>query len=229
MDGPELKRALKVHDLMARIYADDRFPPRRGSLGGDLRQFALATAWVLGAERVPRGEIWSRVAEIMHFDGWRRFWWTIEQDCPRYEPPPLAAECEALMIRRDGMCGQRASSHVAVTNPADGTWRHVGYCRRHEADADAVRDAERRRRKAGGIPGPVPNAGGLLPCYLRWNWPYAYRQARSDWEAPALGICADDWPVLAKVAELEPPKLRLLSGDGEAGQFDAPSLKLVRN
>jgi hypothetical protein len=221
----------KVHGEMARIYADGRFPPRGSSLGADLRQFALATVWVIGAERPPAGQRWQRVAEILHMDGWRRFWRTIGQDCPRYESPPLPAECEAPMIRRDGMCGQRAAYHEAVTNPVDGTWRHVGYCRRHEANADAVRDAERRRRKAGGIPDPPPNAGGLLPCYIRWNWPEAYRQARSDWEPPALGICADDWPVLAKVAEMEPPKLRALDGDGEAmpGAHEAPSLRLVRN
>ena len=233
MNGHELKRTLEVHEIIARVYADGRFPAGRGRLGADLRMFTVTTLWVLGIEQVPNP--WQRVCGILHLNA-RQFWWTIEQDVPRYEPPQNPAvmgACEAPMIRRAGECGQRSWTSFRVTDPSDGTWRSAAFCRRHENHAHEMRRAEMARVKAGGIPEPVPNAGGLLPCYFSWAWPDAYTTASPGWKPPQAGIRADDWPVMAKVAALEPPTLSLIAGDGEvaslpSGGQPAPSLRLVR-
>jgi hypothetical protein len=241
VDGRELKRTLAVHAQIARAYADDRFPARRLSLGADLRQFAIAAIWVTGVERPPSEEHWDRVCEIMHLDNYR-FWQTIRQDVPRFEPESLhsGGGCEVPMIRREGTCGRPPAWGFRVTNPADGTWRMASYCSRHGEQARLARNAEMRRQKAGGIPEPVPNAGGLLPCYFRWRWPENYAIALPGWKPPALGIRADDWPAMAWAAEKEPPlpRLRVII-DGEALDSEpappiprgenGPALRLVRD
>jgi hypothetical protein len=231
MDGRELKRMMAVHDRLASVMADDRFtlPTRRGP---DVRMFAVASIWAL-AERAP--EPWERVSEILHMRTWDDFWRYIAADAPRWEPEPWDHDgrCEAPMIRRDGPCGQRATLHLTarVTSPQDGTWRIARYCKRHEDHARQAARADRLMVAAGAMPEPVPNTGGLLPCYLSWSWPDQYARARPGWKPPSYGVCADDWPVLAKVAEMKPPELRALDGDGEAvpGVHEAPSLRLVRS
>ena len=144
-----------------------------------------------------------------------------------YERP-----CEGPMIRRSGLCGKRSSTRFRVTDPATGQWRMAGVCSRHDVFGRELRIAEKALRQAGGIPEPLPNTGGLLPCYLNWKWPEMYAQASPGWKPPRVGICADDWPVMARVTEMEPPALALLEGGGEAVggdslPLDPPSLRLV--
>jgi hypothetical protein len=230
MDGTEIKRTLKLHQLIGSIYADTRFPPGRQSARCDVRSLALAMAWVIAEQH--GGQIWPRVHEILHLDN-RSFLWVIRQDVPRYEPPRVDPGCAAPMIRREGTCGNpRTCTGFRVTDPADGTWQIVNFCRHHEDYACQVH-AEERRRQGSSLPEPAPNAGGLLPCYFPWRaWEQTYRDAEPGWKVPALGIKADDWPVLAKVTAAEPPKLIALDGKGEsvAGmpRGDAPSLRLIR-
>lgn len=61
----------------------------------------------------------------------------------------------------------------------------------------------------------VRNTGGLLPSYFRADWAKLYAQLRPAWVAPAVGICADDWPSGPGAAELVPrkPRLRLILGE----------------
>jgi hypothetical protein len=231
----DLKRILQVHDHIARIYADDRFPP--ADHFGDLRMLAITITWVLSVERAPKGERFRRVCEVMHLDNFS-FWELIRVDLPRYEPERGSDTglCEAPMIRREGACGKHGMQGFHVTNPNDGTWRLVSYCSRHRDVADKVYAAERERKQKG-VPEPLPNRGGLLPCYVRWNWEKNYKLARSSWEPPKVGICADDWPVMAKVVEASsapPPPLRVVFGGREldsppvpSGDASAPELKLV--
>ncbi len=239
MDKRELRHTLDTHEKIRRAYADDRFPPARGSLGADLRMFAITVLWVCGIERPPPGGRWKRVGEILHLDD-RRFWWTIKQDLPRWEPagsPMAMGACEAPMIRRAGECGQRSCTSFRVTDPATGTWHYAAFCRRHEDYSQEVHRAEQVRMKAGGIPDPVPNAGGLLPCYFNWTWADAYTTASlGTWNPPRVGICADDWPVMARVVAMEPPKLVMHTGGVQAGggpdpqdERLPPSLRLVRD
>ena len=226
MEGHDLKRTLATHDLIARIYADDRFPPPI-RLAGDLRMFAITITWVIGIERAPKGERVQRVADIMHLDNFR-FWELIRADLPRYEPPRGSdtGQCEAPMIRREGVCGKSGMQSFHVTNPNDGTWRLVSFCSRHRDVADKVYAAERDRKAKGGLPEPLPNRGGLLPCYIRWDWEKHYKRARSSWEPPSVGICANDWPVMAKVVDASsapPPSLKVIFGGQEIGDAPLPS------
>ncbi|HEX3960916.1 MAG TPA: hypothetical protein VHZ03_30575 [Trebonia sp.] len=238
MDGRELRRRLDVHEKIARVYADDRFP--KSFKSPDVRTFTITVLWVVGIERPAPDDTWKRVYDILHLDDFG-FWQTIAQDAPRYEPPREAQysrQCEAPMIRRDGLCEKYASNTTRVTNPADGTWRVAAFCTRHDEQCRQVRNAERARHQAGGIPEPDPNTGGLMPCYFSWDWPESYATACQrassilEWKPPKLGIRADDWPVMAKVAAMEPPKLSVLEGDRAAGEAiprpsGAPSLRLV--
>jgi hypothetical protein len=237
MADRDLKRILSVHDLIARIYADDRFPPP-GHFDGDLRMFAITVTWAVGVERAPKGERFKRVCEVMHLDN-SRFWELIRADLPRYEPERGSDTglCEAPMIRREGVCGKHGMQGFHVTNPHDGTWRLVSYCSRHRDVANKVWAAEKARKDRGDLPEPLPNRGGLLPCYIRWNWEKNYKLAQSSWTPPKVGICADDWPVMAKVVAASsspPPALRVVFGGREldsppvpSGDATAPALKLV--
>lgn len=231
IEGRDLKRTLAIHDRISRVYADDRFPVPRGG-ACDLRTFTVTLIWVVGAERAPKGERWKRVCQLLHLNDYR-FWETIRQDVPRYEPigwDQGGGECEAPMVRRDGLCGHSTYMSFRVTAP-DGTWRMAGFCSRHQEQSAQAQRAE-RARVAAGIPDPPPNQGGLLPCYMGYNWPSLYAKADPHWKPPGIGIRADDWPVLAKVSALEPPSLSVLEGGGDAFGLPqdghaAPSLRLL--
>ncbi len=235
MDGRELRQVLDTNDLIRRAYGDDRFPRARNG-ATDLRAFAVTTAWVLGIERRKTG-VWDRVCDILHLDAYW-FWITIAEDAPRYEPDDMYREsrgCVAPMIRRSGPCGKLGNVGFRVTDPADGTWRSVHYCNRHHEDAERARLAERARVQAG-VPEPLPNRGGLLPCYISWDWPDRYAYAKAGWKPPKVGIRADDWPVMAQVRDLEPPKLKVIFGGAEMTSHSlppdgssAPSLTLIRS
>ena len=232
MDGRQLERTLKVHQRIADAYQDPRFPEN----GPNTRLLAVTAMWVTGIEQAPVGTRWSRVCELLRLTDYdlRKL---IASDAPRWEPPPehdvhfSLACCDAPMIRRGGSCGHHpAPLRAQVTDPADGTWRIATFCNRHLEHARKAQAAEKELRAAGPLPVPPPNTGGLLPCYLpSWDWTRLYaKHAAYDWQPPAVGIRADDWPVLARVAGHAPPKLDLLPGDGEdAAVAGGPVLRLV--
>lgn len=236
MSGDDLRYLMKVRADVSRAMADSRFPPPN-RFGGDLRMFVVTAVWVLGVERVPRGSRIQRVCEVMHLDSFR-FWELVRSDLPRYEPESLHGDggCRGWLPRARRRCGKGATTAFRVTSPVDGTWELAGYCSAHRGEAEAAQAAERRRRQAG-LPEPLPNRGGLLPCYLPWDWEKNYRKASGSWEPPAVGIRADDWPTLAKVAKATapaPPKLTVMAGGREAdgptiGEADdsGPALRLV--
>lgn len=233
MNGKELKRTVDLHKAISRVYRDDRFFETRV---GNLRHLVITTLWVCAEGTMPPGERWQRVCELMHLNG-TRFWWLISEDAPRYVPPndQVMVQCEAPMIRRPGPCGKRCTNRFKVADPATGEWRWVGYCTRHEDIGKQVWAAERKRIASGTTPKPMPNRGGLLPCYIVSDWPEMYRKARPAWEPPALGICADDWPTMRRVAEQKPPELKVhfggadaTSGETAADDTPAPALRLLR-
>jgi hypothetical protein len=222
IDGEELRYLLKVREDISRAMRDPRFPP--AAFDGDLRMFVVTAIWVLGVERAPRGERIKRVCEVMHLNN-RQFWRLVRSDLPRYEPPKKGwneGGCGVMLPRAKRRCGRGMASGFHVTNPVDGTWELAVFCGKHREEARSAMEAERRRRKAG-VPEPLPNAGGLLPCYLPWDWAKNYAIANPSWKPPSVGIRADDWPVLAKVeaANPTPPKLRVLLGGVE---IDSPPL-----
>ncbi|SET51097.1 hypothetical protein [Nonomuraea wenchangensis] len=223
MNGEDLRYLLKVREDISRAMNDTRFPnPNRW--GGDLRMFVVTAIWVLGVERAPRGARIKRTCEVMGLDNFR-FWELIRSDLPRYEPDPepYDAGCVAELPRAKRLCGRSPMVGFQVTNPVDGTWQMARFCSRHRQEADAANAAEKRRRDAG-LPVPLPNRGGLLPCYLPWDWEKNYRKADGSWAPPKVGIRADDWPVLARVeaARPVPPVLSVVLGGLE---LPTPSLE----
>jgi hypothetical protein len=104
------------------------------------------------------------------------------------------------------------------------------YC--HRLHAEQARIMYARERSLTNVPEPMPNSGGLLPCYIRANnWPDVYVWADASWTPPYVGICADDWPVMAKVAKPPMTKVTLSAIDGGreiAPTSETPSLRLVR-
>jgi len=236
MDGHMLKRTLAVHQRIADAFNDDRFPVR----GPNTRMLVVTGLWVVGIERPPPGERWDRVRDLLQLSPYGLLN-MFREDAPRWAPTDehgvdRRRVCEAPMVRRSGPCGQSESTAFRVTDPADGTWRIAGFCNRHREYAAAVQQAERVRRQSGTLPVPVPNTGGLLPCYLggkREAWAENYARARPGWQPPAEGLRADDWPVMAKVvAKAAAPQLSLLEGDGEteflfADGTGPPSLRLL--
>ncbi|TQS30030.1 hypothetical protein [Microbispora sp. KK1-11] len=236
MNGDELRHLLAIHEDISRVMKDPRFPPPN-RWGSDLRMFVVTALWVIAVERAPKGTRIPRVCEVMHLDNFH-FWELIRSDLPRYEPDTMYRDggCVAVLPRAKRRCGKGTVWAFSVTNPVDGTWELVGYCSRHREEGRAAEAAERRRKQAGGIPTPLPNRGGLLPCYLPWDWSKNYAKADSNWEPPAVGIRADDWPVLTKVeaAHPTPPKLTVVSGafefeEPDASEADAgpPQLRLI--
>lgn len=216
MNGEELTYLLKVREDISRAMKDPRFPPA-SERGGELRMFVVTAIWVLGVERAPRGERIKRVGEVMGLDN-RQFWALVREDLPRYEPEPepYNAGCVVELPRAKRRCGRGMEYGFHVTNPVDGTWQMVSYCSRHREEGRAAHAAERRRREAG-LPEPLPNRGGLLPCYLPWDWAKNYAIASPSWKPPAVGIRADDWPVLARVemANPTPPRFKVVFGGVE--------------
>lgn len=214
MDGDELRRITRHHRLLQRINTDSRFPP--GNQWGDnLRFLAVTMAWVLCFQR--SDDLWANVTGLMHLNN-HRLRALIAQDVPRYEPlERRGGGCAAPMMRRDGPCGHRPTVVTfRVTNPVDGTWEIVSFCRRHEEVSQRVHAAE-RARIAAGVPVPPPNAGGLLPGYFPRSgryWEQDYAWARPGWEPPEAGIIADLWPVsppAAPVSAAPPPELRVIT------------------
>jgi len=234
MNGHELAYLMAARERISRVYNDTRFPPPH-PMGGDLRMFVITSLWVIGVERAPHGTRIQRVCDIMHLNN-LRFWELIRSDLPRYEPASIHRRngCAAWLPKARRTCGRGTRTGFRVTNPVDGTWEPVGYCSRHHEQSDAAWLAEQCRQQAG-LPEPLPNRGGLLPCYLPWDWMKNYRKASGNWTPPAVGIRADDWPVLAKVeaADPNPPRLSVLTGDErtlpKATEADAgpPQLRLI--
>jgi hypothetical protein len=237
--GPQRKRKGGGGDgdgydrLVARVYADKRMTP-------EARELILLLAWLVkrdpdrfDADGNPRNSntVWKRAVPILGDRGTRglrgsRLADLIDADRPRYEPDMRAniwqqRLCSAPMIRRDGECGQHAVDHSLSIDPVTGWRTPLWYCARHrewgrKADV-ALRAMDR--------PEPIPNAGGLMPSYLRADrgddgWIGIYRRAsewkHSGWKPPVkYGLRADDWPLPGMEPAPEPFRLRLAAADGE--------------
>lgn len=222
-DGRDVAHRLVLADRLERLWADDRFVTG-GRYGGGVEVRALAEAIIWGTwHRIPAEEYGDWIARRLGMRSWTEVVRSVvRHDVPRYQPADAryATTCPVPLERgsRKGQpCGKRPVVSQRVTDPATGQWQPVGWCRRHEPHAEAAGIAERTRMAAGSIPEPLPNTGGLLPCHTSIkNWPDIYADAAyGRWKPPRAGICADDWPVMAKVAEQEPVKLVLLHGGDE--------------
>lgn len=215
--------ALARYDqLLQRVYTERRMPPAT-------RDLILALGWV--ALRDPRRHApalskWERAHEVMNVDH-RTIWQALRGDAPRYEYDWHAGPhgCQAPMVRVDRLCEKSPSLQFSEFDPATGWMTPWGFCSRLRCREYARPIYERAHGSHERAPEPIPNTGGLLPLFFRWNWESYYRKADPTWEPPSYGLSADEWPT---VPGAEPvlafPKLRLVASEGEivANRFPVP-------
>ncbi|MCW2895674.1 MAG: sle1 [Actinomycetia bacterium] len=150
---------------------------------------------------------------------------------PDQIPPAIAAMAAALKEQamatytpprdwrtEDGVCGANAHRVIEEKDPRTGWITGHPFCKRHQDHAARVAGQVRAQNEA--APEPIPNAGGLLPCYFKADWEKVYRHYKGPyWEPPVYGLCADDWPAPGEVFRSH-RRLRVLDGpvlvDGEA-------------
>lgn len=134
-------------------------------------------------------------------------------------PPELAAlKAEAMAAytpprdwrTEDGMCGANSFYLVEEKDPRTGWVTTRWFCKRHKDHADRVTEQVRTQNEQ--APEPIPNAGGLLPCYFKADWAKVYRHYRPHWTAPSYGLCADDWPSLEGAVPRRFGRLRAIEG-----------------
>lgn len=106
------------------------------------------------------------------------------------------------------VCGARGSTSVREYDLTTGQLRtEHWFCRRHRDQADRVRA---QIEAAGERPEPIPNTGGLLPCYFGGDWERIYQWASPGWRRPFHGLCADDWPTLTQQVLPRKPRLSVV-------------------
>ena len=214
--------------FVARLYSDPRMTRKT-------REIALLLAWLVSRDPNRFGAgAWKRAEAILGFRKYGRHTQSVAallvaDDLPRYEvdrstPEWMDQTCAAPMIRRTGLCGQPACGNSYTADPETGWRTPVWYCRRHEGFG---RNLDRVLRDA---PEPIPNAGGLLPCYFRlkggtdhWVQNYQWAAHNADpfrheaWTPPSFGVVADLWPTPGqdKSNDLPSPTLQLVAVEGE--------------
>lgn len=112
----------------------------------------------------------------------------------------------------DGVCGAQSHHRVLEKDPRTGWITAHWFCKRHKEHADRV--AEQVREQNEQAPKPIPNKGGLLPCYFKADWAKVYAHFRKGWTAPSYGLCADDWPTTEQAVRRG--RFRVMAGAGDA-------------
>lgn len=111
----------------------------------------------------------------------------------------------------DGVCGANSYRCVQERDPRTGWVIAHWFCKRHQDHAERVTEQLRAQNDA--APDPLPNKGGLLPCYFKADWEKVYRHyAGRFWEPPAHGLCADDWPTPGQGPVVKKGRMRLVLG-----------------
>lgn len=217
--------------IVAKVYRDPKQTP-------ESRELILLLAWLLARDPERNAEVgeprstWDRANEILGVDFSRRrpprLADLVAADAPRYEvdyhaPENQSRRCGAPMVRRDGECGKHGVDGWAEMDRETGWLTLRWACSRHR---DWAAERERIERQKPRVE-PIPNRGGLLPCYFVWSdekWVNTYRWAlkwkhQTDWQPPTYGLRADAWPTPGvEAADLVPgeqPRLRLAASDGE--------------
>lgn len=112
------------------------------------------------------------------------------------------------------VCGARGAISIPEADMITGWVHDHWFCQRHAQRAREVRDQLAAR---GEPPPPIPNVGGLLPCYFKADWETLYGQAvrrafrgPRAWEPPYHGLSADDWPIPGKQPIPKRPRLSVV-------------------
>ncbi|WP_329521127.1 hypothetical protein [Spirillospora sp. NBC_01491] len=114
------------------------------------------------------------------------------------------------------VCGTEGRIRVLERDMATGWTITRWFCRRHE---ERAREVQAQLDARGEAPPPIPNKGGLLPCYFKADWEKVYREAVGKsfrgpigWEPPYYGLAADDWPTPGKQPIPRRPRLSIITG-----------------
>lgn len=111
----------------------------------------------------------------------------------------------------DNVCGAPGKHRVLEKAVGTGWYTWHWFCQRHRGEARRI--AEQVEEQNTAAPEPIPNAGGLMPCYFDANWVRLYRHYTWDsWEPPVYGVRADDWPIPGKQPVPQRARLRLVLG-----------------
>lgn len=108
------------------------------------------------------------------------------------------------------ICGARATIKIIEQDPRTGWCRAHWFCRRHTDRAEEVRQQLSTR---GPAPEPIPNTGGLLPCYFTADWRDLYSRHLPGWTPPYHGLRADQWPTPQATYLPRPPRLAIVSAE----------------
>lgn len=234
MSDRSVKSRLAFFDRIDRLRADERFSNGHGT--PQTRDF-IETWWWCRWQTTTHEEAWELISTpgVLRSRYGRRstedrlsvhaaITGVYYDDAPRWEPENFGGRgtlgCEHTLHsgpRRGQRCG-KSYRRAGRVEHADGTWHVSAWCGAHESIGQTA-FAESRRIAATPRPEPTPNRGGLLPVYIRANnWPDLYAAHSPGWKPPAVGINADDWPVMERVlshvelAQPERPALRLIPG-----------------
>jgi hypothetical protein len=109
----------------------------------------------------------------------------------------------------DGVCGASSYHRVLEKDPRTGWVTAHWFCKRHKDHAECVTEQVREQNEQ--APEPIPNTGGLLPCYFKADWEKVYRHYRPRWEPPRYGLAADDWAAVPAPQPRRHGRLRAIS------------------
>jgi hypothetical protein len=127
---------------------------------------------------------------------------------------PARPEPEEDFRNRLGVCGSDATEYEIEKLPDTGWHKVHWFCSRHQAERRKTR--ARLQESNAAAPAPVPNWGGLLPCYFDSDWERVYRHYLGQrWQPPVYGMRADSWPVPGVEPVPQRARLRLAALDGE--------------
>lgn len=125
----------------------------------------------------------------------------------------VAAVTEKLVLDLSEICGAnpKFDFHLIEWDPRTGWHIDRYFCARHRDHFERVKAQLANAPEA---PEPIPNRGGLLPCYFKADWARMYSLVRPGWTAPTYGLAADDWPgIISGGVSPRRPGLRLIVGE----------------
>jgi len=101
--------------------------------------------------------------------------------------------------------------HLVERDPLTGWHISHDFCGRHRDHYERVKTQLANAPEA---PEPVPNVGGMLPCFFKADWARVYADMRPGWTDPVYGLAADGWPgAVSQGVVSRHSRLRLIVGE----------------